>query len=163
MCSEHAGATPANSGWAVWALASSVEVSSSPPDSHPPCVAPQITVTILHVNSIGARRKLLDSVINVETQITVDSGTTAQQQTQALEAVTEVTNQMTLVRADLAREAHLTEVGPVSLALGLVSGCMHVYMPAGNAEHASLPWPTRHHHRTRKSSSTQRWTPVMAA
>ena len=67
------------------------------PASRPAAAAPQITVTIVGVKS-GARRRLLDSV-SVETQITVDSGSTAQEQQQALNAVTTVTQQMTEVGA----------------------------------------------------------------
>lgn len=62
----------------------------------PPTPLAQITVTIVDVKN-AARRRLLASV-SVETLITVDSGSTAQEAAQALAAVTEVTTQMTEVR-----------------------------------------------------------------
>ena len=56
---------------------------------------PQIVVKIISVTP-GARRKLLNS-INVQTQMSVDAGSTPQEAAQALNAVTTVTQQMTEV------------------------------------------------------------------
>lgn len=68
----------------------------------------QITVTIL--GTTGARRKLLESV-NVQTQISIDSGETPQEQQQALTAVTTVTTQMNSVGDD-SRSAARPECCP---------------------------------------------------
>lgn len=58
--------------------------------------APQITVKIVGVTA-GAGRKLLETV-SVSTLITIDTGGTAADQQQAVDAVATVTTQMTEVR-----------------------------------------------------------------